>query len=77
MDGTLHGEVKATSSNDRNGYQYYLSSLTAGHSYDVQVKVRDNSAKFCFKKANAKENFHGLPQREINVEITTVIKLIE
>ena len=39
VDSSIHGEVKATHSCDRNGYQYYLTNLNAGQSYDVQVKV--------------------------------------
>ncbi|XP_064633270.1 uncharacterized protein LOC135491376 [Lineus longissimus] len=38
LDGVWHGEVKAMGAADRKGYQYYLTDLLPGQSYDVTVK---------------------------------------
>lgn len=43
LDGTWHGEVKANSAGNRNGYQYILTDLNCGQSYDVNVKVGVNT----------------------------------
>ena len=39
MDGTWHGEIKSNSSSNRNGYQYVVTDLNCGQSYDINVKV--------------------------------------
>ena len=39
LDGKWHGEVKATASANRNGYQYYITDLDPGQTYDVCVRV--------------------------------------
>ena len=39
VDGTWHGEVKATSTANRSGFQYYLTDLSPGQAYDINVRV--------------------------------------
>ena len=39
LDGTWHGEIRANATGNRSGYQYYLTDLKAGQSYDVNIKV--------------------------------------
>jgi len=39
VDGTWHGEIKANAQSDQNGYQYYLSDLKPGVSYEIFVRA--------------------------------------
>ncbi|GFN84346.1 fibronectin, partial [Plakobranchus ocellatus] len=39
IDGKWHGEVKANSLADKQGYQFYLTDLSSEQSYDVSVKA--------------------------------------
>jgi len=39
----MHGEVKASSACNRNGYQYCLTGITAGQSRDIYVKVHTST----------------------------------
>jgi hypothetical protein len=39
LDGKWYGDVKANPTSDSNGYQYCLSNLAAGQTYDITVKV--------------------------------------
>ena len=41
LDGKLHGEVVANSNCNKNGYQYYLTDLKPGQSYEVSIKVSE------------------------------------
>ena len=43
LDDAMHGEVKASSACNRNGYQYCLTGITAGQSRDIYVKVRGHA----------------------------------
>jgi len=40
IDGSYHGEMKASTAADVNGYQYSVEDLNPGQTYDVAVKVR-------------------------------------
>jgi hypothetical protein len=40
VDNQWHGEVKANAASNKSGYQYYLSDLNCGQSYDISVRVR-------------------------------------
>ena len=44
MDGRWHGEVKSNATCNRNGYQYYLTDLKPGQTYDVNVRVSITSS---------------------------------
>ena len=39
LDGCWHGEVKASATGNRNGFQYYLDGIQPGQAYDISVKV--------------------------------------
>jgi len=39
LDGKWHADVVANPTADQSGYQYCLSNLTSGQSYDVNVQV--------------------------------------
>jgi len=39
VDGTYHGEMKASAASDADGYQYSVDDLNSGQTYDVAVKV--------------------------------------
>jgi len=41
IDGSYHGEMKANSAADADGYQYSVDDLNPGQTYDVAVKVCD------------------------------------
>ena len=43
LDDAMHGEVKASSACNRNGYQYCLTGITAGQSRDIYVKVKGHA----------------------------------
>ena len=43
VDGTWHGEIKSNSTSNRNGYQYVVTDLNCGQSYDINVKVASAS----------------------------------
>ena len=47
MDGLYQGEVKATSTCNRNGYQYYLTNLKPGRSYDINIRVSHFVGETC------------------------------
>ena len=39
LDGTYHGEMKASEAFDADGYQYSIDHLSPGQTYDITVKV--------------------------------------
>ncbi|CAH1782616.1 unnamed protein product [Owenia fusiformis] len=39
LDGAWHGEIMATTQANKNGYQYHMTDLTPGQSYDIQMKA--------------------------------------
>jgi len=39
VDGTYHGEMKASAEFDADGYQYSVDDLSPGQTYDITVKV--------------------------------------
>lgn len=41
VDKNWHGEVNASSAGNRSGYQYYLTGLSSGQAYDINVRVRN------------------------------------
>ncbi|ELT90741.1 hypothetical protein CAPTEDRAFT_219540 [Capitella teleta] len=45
LDGKWHGEVKATAAANRNGYQYYITELEPGQTYDVCVRSYAGQSK--------------------------------
>jgi len=45
IDGSYHGEMKASAAADVNGYQYSVEDLNPGQTYDVAVRVRTHCCR--------------------------------